>query len=133
MTGELALNGFIDALRKLGAIDADAAKLAAPLVLAAAKKTARAGTTPDGKPWPGLKAGGGRALVNAADALSVKAVGTTVVLTLSGINVLQNFGTSSIPARQILPDGGAGMPRNIADALTAGAQKAFAQTMGGGR
>lgn len=130
MSGDEALVAFITRLRKLGTLGADAAKLAAPLVEKAARATAEAGTAPDGTPWTPKK-DGGRPLVNAAKALSAKAIGTTVVLTLTGVEVLHNFGSKRNPKRQILPDGGAGIPPNIAKALHEGASHAFARAMGG--
>ncbi|HEX8795457.1 MAG TPA: hypothetical protein VF765_31120 [Polyangiaceae bacterium] len=128
---DAALSAFIQRVRGLRTLAADAAKLAAPLVEAAAKKTAAAGVTPDGIPWAPKK-GGGRALVHAANALSARALGPAVVLTLKGVEVLQNFGTTRLPARQILPEGGAGVPKAFADALAKASETAFARAMGGG-
>lgn len=131
MDGDAALAAFIDRVRRLGKLPAEAAKLAAPLVLEEAKRTAAAGTTPDGEAWAPLKKGGGRALENAADALSVSTVGTVVVLTLTGPEVVHNYGNKRVPQRRILPAGGAGIPKNIITALQKGAQQAFTRTTGG--
>lgn len=128
--GDEALAAFIDRVRKLGTLGADAAKIAAPLVEKAMKRTAAAGTTPDGQAWQPRK-DGGRPLVNAADALSAEAVGPVVVGKLEGVEVLHNRGTKRMPQRQILPDLGAGIPKVIGDALTEASQKAFGRTMGG--
>lgn len=133
MNGDAALNAMIATVRKLGQLAPDAAAQATPLVEAAAKKTAAAGTTPDGTPWvPTKTKSGGRALVNAAAALSAAAVGSAVVLTLKGVEVIHNFGNKKDPKRQILPDGGAGIPKPIAEAVTEGARRAFARATGGG-
>jgi hypothetical protein len=127
--GDQALDDFVRSLRALGHVDADAARLAAPLVEAAVKRTAAAGTDPDGKPWLPKK-DGGRALEHAADHVTAKAVGTTVVVTLVGPDVLHNSGTKRVPKRQIIPDGGAGIPKSVTAALTEGAARAFEKTMG---
>ena len=124
------VDAMIGALRKLGAAPAAIAKRAAPLVDAAVKKTAAAGTTPDGQPWQPKK-DGGRPLVNAANALSTKAVGTTVVVTLEGPEVVHDKGTKRLPQRKILPDGGAGLPTNVADAMREACEKVRADIMGG--
>jgi hypothetical protein len=129
--GDAALAEFIARVRRLGTLGADAAKIAAPYVLEAARETAAAGTTPSGEAWAPKK-DGGRALVNAADALSVEAVGSVVVLTLTGPEVIHNRGTTKYPKRQILPAGGAGIPANIGKALARAAKEAFDRTMGGG-
>jgi hypothetical protein len=123
---------FIGRVRKLGGLATDAAKLAAPLVEKAVKATADAGTTPDGAAWAPRKRDGGRALVNAAKALSAKAVGASVVVTLKGVEVIHNFARGRIPARQILPDGGAGIPKNVAAAVDEASALAFTRIMRGG-
>lgn len=129
--GDSALVAFIARMRKLGTLGADAAKLAAPLVERAVKATAAAGTAPDGMPWKPKK-DGSRALPNAAAALTVKALGPVVVVTLKGIEVVHNFAKDGrLPRRQILPDGGAGIPKNVAAALEQGAKQAFDNAMGG--
>lgn len=123
--GLASLDALIARVRKLGKMPEDVARVGAPLVLEAAKKTARAGTTPEGKPWP-LTKKGDRALVNAADHLSVKASGPTITLTLKGkAEVVHNYGDSKAPKRQILPDGGAGVPKGIADAVRKAAIQVF--------
>ena len=131
MDGDGALSALIARFRSLGRLPADAAKLAAPLVEEAVKATAAAGTTPDGKAWAPRK-DGGRPLVHAADALSAKAVGSTIVVTLTGPEVFHNAGNGHVEKRQILPDGGAGLPKNVAAALTKASKLAFDDAMKGG-
>lgn len=130
--GDAALQAFIARVRALGTLPAQAAAIAAPLVEEEARATADAGTAPDGKAWAEKK-GGGRALANAAGALTARAVGVAVVLTLKGAFVLHNLGKGHAPKRQILPDGGAGLPANIARALRRASEIAFTRVMGGGR
>jgi hypothetical protein len=124
MDGDAALTAMVAMLRKLGALPGTAARLAAPRIEVEVKKTAAAGTTPEGKSWAPKKSGG-QALMNAAAALSARAVGTAVVVSLKGVEVLHNFGSPRLPARQILPEGGAGIPPNIVRALHEAAADAF--------
>lgn len=120
MAGEI--DGMIASLEKLAKLGEDAAKHAAPFVDEAVKATAKAGTTPDGDAWKPKK-DGGRALVHAADALSTKARGDLVTVTLRSPETFHNF--SKKHKRQILPDAGAEMPRNVVKALKKAADKAF--------
>ena len=131
MTGDDALDRMIASLRALGTMPEEAAKLAVPYVDAAVKNTANAGTTPDGVPWAPKK-DGSQALVHAADALSTKAVGAVVQVTLTGPTVFHNFakGTST-PRRQVLPDGGAAIPKNIQAGLKKALDETFQRITGG--
>ena len=130
MSDESGLNELLESFAALGTLPEDAAKLAVPYVDKAVKATAAAGTDPDGRPWPEKK-GGGRALVNAAAALSTKALGPVVQVTLVGPEVIHNFGDTRVPRRQILPDGGAGIPANVGAALEHAAADAFRAATGG--
>ena len=125
-----ALDDMVARLRRLAELPAEAAKLGAPLVEAALKASARAGTAPDGTPWQAKK-DGGRPLVNAAAAIASTAVGTTIATNLTGPEVIHNFGTERLPKRQILPDGGAGLPAKVAAAVEQAATKAFDAILGG--
>lgn len=131
MNGDGAMSAMIEHLQGLKKLPEDVVREAAEEVLKAARATAAAGTTPDGKPWAPTKTGG-RALVNAAEHLSIKILGRALVLTLKGIDVVHNFGTGRNPKRQVLPDGGAGIPKNIADAIRTTASRVFSRTMGKG-
>lgn len=131
MTGDVALDAMFDHLRGLKKLPEDVCKAAADEVLRAARATAAAGTTPDGTPWQATK-GGGRPLEHAAERLSVNVIGRLIVLTLKGVEVVHNFGTKWNPKRPILPDGGAGVPKNIATAIRKTAGRVFSRAMGGG-
>ena len=124
------MHDMIEALAKLATLPEDAAMLAAPIVDKVAKASANAGTTPDGTPWPDKKIGG-RALVHAADAITVTATGTVVTVKLSGVNVLHNFGTNDLPKREIIPSRRDELPASYAKAIQQGAEQAFAKAMGG--
>lgn len=126
------LDAFIANMKKLDTLATETAKEAAPLVEAANKKTAAAGTSPDGVPWPAKK-DGTRALEHAADHVASKAVGKTIVTTLTGPDAIHNFGTGKDPKRQVIPDGGNGVPKVIAEAVTEGATIAFNKIMGGSK
>lgn len=131
MNGDVAMAAMIEHLRRLKKLPEDVVREAADEVLKAARATAAAGTTPDGKPWPATKTGG-RALVHAAEHLSVKVIGRAIVLVLKGIDVVHNAGGGRNPKRQVLPDGGAGIPKNVADAIRKTASRVFSRAMGVG-
>jgi hypothetical protein len=132
-TGDDALDEMIRRVRRLGAMPSEVAAEVAPLMLAEARRTAAAGTTPDGKPWAPRKKDGGRALEHAADALSSRVLpSATAQLVLRGPEVIHNRGTEDTPKRQILPDGGAGLPPTMAVAVREGAERVFRRIIGGG-
>lgn len=119
-------------LRRLGRLPAELAKEAAPDVEAAIRATAAAGTTPDGVAWAPRKTDGGRALANAAQAVTAKADGASVRVTVRGIEARHHLGrVRGGVKRQILPDGGAGIPDKIGAVCVAAAKRAFARIMGG--
>jgi len=120
---------MLAALMRLGAMPEAAAARAAPLVLAAARESAAAGTTPLVQAWAPTKKGG-RALRNAAAHLTGEASGATIRITLTGVEVIHNYGTSRIPARQIIPATG-DIPEAYADAIRKAAEKAFEEALGG--
>ncbi len=97
-------------LKAIPSLGAEIARAVAPDLLALNKASAAAGMTSDGKPWAPTKKGE-RALVRAADALSVTVVGDAIVLILSGINVFHN------KTRPIIVDTAAGLPKAYGDAI----------------
>ena len=126
-----ALAAYAARVRALRGLTTEAAKIAAPIVLAAVKKTASAGTTPGGAQWQPTKVGG-RPLVNAADRLTVEIAGAALIVMLTGIEVLHNWGTKRLPKRQILPDPGTGgLPHGVVQAMKEGSKQAFAHIMSG--
>jgi len=130
-TGDAELDAMLLALRRLGELPTATAARAAPLVLEAVQKTAAAGTTPDGQAWKPRK-DGGRALANAAGALSASSSGPTVTISLDMPEVIHHYGSAKVPRRQILPDAGAGMPASVTAALKKAATQAFDAAVGGG-
>ncbi len=128
--GYADLDEMIARMRGLRTIAVDAAKLAAPSVLRAAQSTAKSGTDPYGKAWPQKKSGG-RALVNAANAITVETAGPTLSVVLSGVEVFHNSGVDDgAPKRQIIPDRGQPIPSGIAAAIVDGAREAFNRATG---
>lgn len=126
----MSLDAIIQKVRALGGLAAAAARSAAPMVEAQSKKTAAAGTDPNGKQWAPKK-DGGAPLVNAADAVSVVAIGTVVQIRLGATST----GSAKAQAiqntrRQIIPANGEGIPAGILKALDEGANKAFREAVG---
>lgn len=121
--GGEALAEIAATLRSLKTLPDDAAREAAPLVEAAVKATAAAGTSPTGQTW-GPKNDGGRALPNAAGAITAKANGPAVILTLVGGYVYHAL-FKKRPQRDVLPVRGEPLPPSIRAALLEGATRAF--------
>lgn len=119
------LDEWIARLKALGGdkMPERVAELAAPLVDAEVKKTAKAGTDPLGKAWTPKK-DGGRPLVNAPSHISTKAQGRVVAVTLTGPDVWHHYGRGGAPRRQVLPDG-ASIPKSVWDAVHKAAKQAF--------
>lgn len=120
------LDEMMAALRALGKgdeIEKLVAKRASETVLAAVKKTAEAGTTPEGVPWVERKIGG-RAYRGAASKLSNAVYGNLLKIVLSGPEVFGHFGAGG-PVRRMLPDAGAGLPKSVSDALELAAEDVF--------
>lgn len=116
-------------LRSLRDFNSRCAEEAAPLLEAAVKATAAAGTTPDGKAWAPKKKDGGRALVNAAAHVSAEANGETCTVTLEGVEVIHNYGAGKLPRRQILPEAGSSTPKIVTDACQEATRRAFEKAM----
>jgi hypothetical protein len=129
-----ALDEMIGAARQLGSPDfaRQVAAEAAPLVDEAIKRTARAGTTPDGKPWAPRKKDGQPALQNVAEQISTNAFGDVVRTTLEGPAVFSHFG-AGITQRQVIPDSAVAIPDSISQAVTKAAGRVFERIAGGGR
>ena len=76
-----------------------------------------AGVGPDGKAWP-LRQDGGKALPDAGDHLTVRAVGTVILARLEGPPALHHLGIArGRVVRQIIPTKAA--PQPVLDAITA--------------
>lgn len=133
MDADESLFDFTERVRAFGRNAArDVAVEAAPRVERALKETASAGTDPYGNPWPAKK-DGGRALVHAADAIVCTADGEAVVAKVTGLHAIHNAGTPHrLPQRQLLPDGGDGMPPKIAKVMRDSAATVFQRALGGG-
>lgn|GEM_PF-1986483 len=132
MGGDGALDEMIAQIRALGGLNAAAAIEAAPLVQEAARVTARAGQTPDGKDWPAKK-DGGRALANAANAVTATASGKTITIAVQGSEVFHNWGVGKhTPRRKIIPETGDPIPPAVGAALLAGAERAFRKAVPNG-
>lgn len=124
-SGIAQLDEMIARIRRLGAptlVD-EVAREAAPLVDAAIKRTARAGVTPLGAPWKSKK-DGGAPLVNAAAAITTRALGRIVAVTLTGPTVFHHLGLGGKPRRQVIPDG-VSIPPGVKEAAIEAARRVF--------
>ena len=89
----------------------------APKVKEALDEQIAAGTDAEGKAWAPRK-DGGRALVNAAKAITVKAIDNVILITLTGPEVFHQWGTRRVPRRSILPIGS--LPAKLGNAIRLG-------------
>jgi hypothetical protein len=124
---DAALSAYATRLRGLKNLARVAAAEAAPAILAAVQKTAAAGTDPEGKPWP-PKRDGTQALPNVAGAITAVAKGAVVLVKLTGAYVFHHYAKGK-DRRRILPDGGAGIPPQISEAVKTASERAFAKLM----
>lgn len=108
------LDALIAKVRRTHDFIVRAAPAAAKAVEAELRATAAAGTTPDGTAWAERKKGG-RAMANAAEAITVKAVGTVLLARLRFPESIHHKGKTNEPPRQILPNGE--IPARVAEAL----------------
>jgi hypothetical protein len=124
-SGLAVLDDWIARMNALGAKDVGArvAARAAPAIEAEVKRTAAAGTTPDGAAWK-PKVDGGRPLQNAAAHIHARALGNLIVVTLEGPTVWHHRGVRGNAPRQVIPDIGQ-VPPGIAKALTTVAREVF--------
>ena len=105
------------------------AKEALEPVLAIARESAAAGTSPTGEAWRARK-DGSRALSKAADAITARVLGTVLQLEVAYPYSIHHFQDGATrPRRQILPDGD--LPPKMSAAVAAAAARVFARTMGG--
>jgi hypothetical protein len=116
-SGDFAsLDKMIESLRSMDTLVQEGAPIAARNIEAALKSTVSAGQAPDGTPWPD-KVTGGKALKNAAAAITVRVVGASIVIVLKGVEVFHHFG-AGVPRRQIIPQGK--MPEKLGNAVRLG-------------
>lgn len=130
MSGALdELRAFGRAIGNLDGLTERAAQEAAPLVEAAARKTAAAGKDPYGNTWQPKK-DGGRPLEHAAEHIHARPIASSIEISTEGADAWHNVGAGGRPVRQVIPD--VEIPPAIADAVEQGAARAFdAITKGG--
>lgn len=127
--GFAELDAQIARLRAMGELPRRAAPAAAEAVEDVLHRQIAAGVDPNGKAWEPRQEDGEKPLRNAAQALAVVAVGTTVFARLKGPEARHHLGTAKGgTVRRILPVRGipAPMARVIANALA----EEFRQMMG---
>lgn len=126
--GDAALAEMIARIQGFGKdATTDAAREAAPLIEAEAKRTAAAGTDPYGEPLL-PKRDGTPALANAAKNVTAKAGGPTIRISITGPYAIHFF--KKVDQRRVVPSGDRPMPKGYVEALKEGARRAFAKAMG---
>lgn len=117
MRGNAGIDEMIRRLRLAKGMVRHAAADAAKAFEAQLKAQLAAGRAPDGSAWKPTKAGT-RPLQRAAGAVTVKAVGTALLVRLTGHHVFHHYGTAKDPQRRILPF--RGLPDSLGEAIKSG-------------
>ena len=126
MTGMEDLNSMIETLRQLPQL----ARVAAPAVAEAmereAQRTIASGTTAYGVPWKRTQKGNKVPMRDAASALKVAAVGTTIYMRLLGVEARHHRGIARGGVeRNVLPINT--IPQPMAAAITTALRLTFAK------
>lgn len=111
------MDAMIAELRATKSAVPRAAEGLVPIIRAEIDKAIAAGHGLDGVPWPKTKEGK-QPLRNASKAVSVRAVGNVVLVTVSGPEAVHQFGTKKDPQRAILPT--KDLPRDFSEAVRKG-------------
>lgn len=125
----MTLDEMVTVLERFGpGIRLQIAARAARKLEAALKRTASAGLTPDGQPWAPKKDGAGRPYVNAAAAITAKAIDDLLLVTLAAPESFghRGVGKTQVP-RPMIPDSGSGIQPIVAAAITEAAEEVFAE------
>lgn len=120
-SGFAQLDAMIASLRSMKTLARDAAPELAKRVKAALDANIDAGKSPTGETWAPKK-DGGRPLVNASKAVTVTALGTVILIRLSGVEVFHHYG-AGVPRRTIIPYGS--MPFLLGNAIRLGFVEPF--------
>lgn len=112
------LDDMIAALEAMGGEDVERriAKHAAVTLKEALEETLTAGEDPEGVAWVPTKPGG-RAYKGAPKSLDVKAYNNVIRATIQSPYTYGQFGSGRLPRRQMLPEGGEGMPKSVSGAI----------------
>ena len=130
-TDVTGLQALVRSVRSF-ASEARSAPEVAAAVEASLRASAGAGTSPDGEAWAPGKESGGRVMAHAADAITVKAVGSVVLVTLTGHDVYHHYGAgrgkqNGKPMRPIIPT--AGLPTTLGNAIRNGITDGWNRTV----
>ena len=115
--GFARLDDWIRNLETFGDSIPEMTKSLVPVVESEAAEAVQGQRSMDGVGWAPTKSGK-RALAGAMKAITVKAVGTVILITMRGHEVFHQFGFRGTPARPILPT--AGMPKKLGNAIRTG-------------
>jgi len=157
MSGHAELEAFIAGVESLRRLNERTAKAAEADILAEVRKTAAAGQTPSGDPWPPL-ADGGKPLAGAAKAISSSVKGARIDLKIGPPWVYHHHGAGGssqtkeakrhrqraaarhakggtkskfhAPKRQIIPDPGDPIPPPMKAAIVDAATRVFEKAVG---
>ena len=128
--GFRALDDMIARLRAVPQMADAAAPELAEAVKGEIDAQIAAGVDPQGKAWTPTREGN-RPLVNAAKAVTSKALGTVILITLGSPEVFHHFGAQGKPVRQVIPQEG-GLPMKLGNAIRLGIVNVWNRTVAQG-
>lgn len=114
--GAAEIDRWIENIRSLPEMVNAAAPAVGEMLLAEFQRTANAGTTPEGEPWPPTKKGN-KPLAGAAAALQLVVSGNVIIIKITDHHVFHQF-AAGVPARRMLPSGG--LPDRLGNAIRLG-------------
>jgi hypothetical protein len=130
VSGFEQIDRMVVSLKTLDKLGEKAAEDVARVVESELRRTIAAGTTPDGKPWQPTEAGE-RPLRNAAGALGIAAVGSTVYVRLTGPEARHHKGRARGGiVREVIPT--RGIPDAMAEHIRAVLAEHYERHMRGG-
>ena len=119
------LDEIIAKVRAAKSIVTDAAPAAAEAADRSLKAELSAGNAPSGKKWSATKAGG-RPLKNAAASVKTKAVGTSILMRVTGHHFFHHAGKGHVPVRQVVPTE---LPPKMGKAISGALSRHFQRVM----
>lgn len=117
VSGLEKIDEWIGKLRSMDAFVGMAADELAPVVREKLAENFQKGQDPYGSAWP-VTQKGERPLKGAADAIEVKAIDNTILITVRDRYMFHTFGAKGLPRRPMLPLGG--LPVQLGNAIATG-------------
>lgn len=128
MSGSADIRRMIRKIKRIPGMAEREAPACAEAVDGVIRADLAAGRSPDGQAWAPTRKEGRRALPNASDAITTRAVGTTIISAAPFPYSQHQRGNKRMVARPVMPQG---MTPKIAAAINATLSRAFQKDMSG--